>query len=818
MNNSHLPSHLTSFVGRDTELGELTFILSENDCRLLTLVGPGGIGKTRLAIETASLVSDQFPHGVFFVPLAPLTDPNDVVPTIINTLGIQTAGDAPREELIAFLSRRHLLLVLDNAEHLLDIADLVADILHAAADVTVLVTSREPLNLSMERLWQVRGLPQSVAMELFVERATWLQRDFAFDKQETYVVEICHLLGGMPLAIELAASWLKTLSCQEIVSQIESDIDFLSTRTRDIPERHRSIRAVFDHSWHLLADDEKEVFPALSVFRGGFTLEAAQQVAGSSLTTLSALVEKSMVRRHPDGRYDMQELVRQYADDKLTESCNTEVVRNAHMRYFADFMGQRTPDIKGRRQLDCLHEIAAEFDNIRIAWNRAIARMQVDAIDKMAETLVLFCDMRARFREGYDLITSAISTLTSAVSKQKEPVLNRLRTFQLQAWVLPQPSPVDEAYYQRLEQCLSLAQQHDDTDLVVICMWLQVELLRIDERYQDAVAYGLQVQRVIEQFDSEYYLTRLLRGIAWSLNQQGFHSDGVAEKLNRQTIEITRRRGDYNGLAHAVMFQGAYVSAEQKPGMLEECIDLAIKVGDRKTAGIGQFILAEYIYLRGEFELVQTLAQESLQNLMQCGWSETYAPRLIMGLVHTTNGDFSRGAQLLSDTCHRNCIDSFRIEETTLIKSLSLAMLTLAESEQSTQHVRDALQITIDPFIPCAAAGCLAVVVLLESNRDKYHMVALLGLAFSYSDSVLMGWMHKWQRLTDLRHDLEAELGTDAYQSAWRHGEQLDLEATVHELIAYFSDGEISQHEFNQQHLIEPLSDRELEVLRLVAK
>jgi predicted ATPase len=404
----NLPPQSTVFVGRQSEIKDIVSRFQDDNCRLLTLVGAGGIGKTRLAIESIlHLIASDFEHGVFYVPLAPLTSVDNIVMTIINVLGIViNEGGTAKDELVKFLNQRNLLLVMDNFEHLLDGADIVADILQTTPSIKILVTSRETLNLSMEHVWHVRGMrypdseePDAInqydALNLFVERAMQIRRDFSPSDEQIAIIQICQLVDGLPLAIELAASWLKTLSCQDILKQIEQGIDFLATRNRDIRKRHRSIRAVFDHSWQLLSVDEQAVFPRLSVFRGGFTLEAAEHIAGADLITLSGLVEKSMVRRDARGRYDVHELMRQYGEEKLAQLHETPSILSAHVNYFASFMRERAIDIKGRRQAEGLDEADIDFDNIVEAWYRAIHMADYDALHNMMEALLFFCNLRA---------------------------------------------------------------------------------------------------------------------------------------------------------------------------------------------------------------------------------------------------------------------------------------------------------------------------------------------------------------------------------------------------------------------------------------
>jgi predicted ATPase len=417
----NLPAQPTSFVGRGEELAEIAELLDDPACRLLTLLGPGGIGKTRLAVEVAARAGDDVTDGVCFVPLQGVR-PGYLVSAIADAAGVPSRGqEDPRTQLLRYLRDREMLLVLDSFEHLLaGEIDLVSDILQAAARVRLLVTSREVLNLQGEWLYPVSGLrvPASEytgnldvysAVQLFAERARHVRRDFSLAAERAGVVRICQLVEGMPLAIELAVPWLKTLRCAEIAAEIHRHLDFLSTRLRDVPERHRNMQAVFDQSWNLLTQEEQKVFQRLSVFQGGFRRDAVRQVAGASLAILSSLVDKSLLRREPDGRYQMHELLRQYAAEQLAASPDAVVeAHDRHCAYYAQFLHQRLVDIGRRREV--AQEIAAELENIRAAWRRAIDHGKTEVIQKAASTWFYFCQIQSRYQEGEAVLAAAITT------------------------------------------------------------------------------------------------------------------------------------------------------------------------------------------------------------------------------------------------------------------------------------------------------------------------------------------------------------------------------------------------------------------------
>lgn len=333
----NLPSSATPFVGRQAELAEIARRLrDEPDCRLLTIAGPGGIGKTRLALQAAEARLADFADGVFWVGLAPLNSPQQIVAAIAQSLGVifHAPGD-PRAQLIDYLREKQLLLVVDNSEHLLDGVDVLGEILMAAPRVKLLVTSRERLHLQWEWMFELDGLEYPAdaddpraeacsAVQLFLQTTRRVAPHFSFEAERAPVVRICQLVGGTPLGIELAAAWVRVLSCRDIAQQIEHNLDLLATTEADRPERQRSLRAAFEYSWNLLSTEEQFAFKRLAVFQGGFRREAAEKVAGAPLSLLFTLLDKSLLRRSTAGRFDMHPVLRQYVAEKLEHS--TEVI------------------------------------------------------------------------------------------------------------------------------------------------------------------------------------------------------------------------------------------------------------------------------------------------------------------------------------------------------------------------------------------------------------------------------------------------------------------------------------------------------------
>jgi predicted ATPase/DNA-binding SARP family transcriptional activator len=429
-----LPLQLTPFIGRETELGHLSQLISNPECRCITLVGPGGIGKTRLALKAAEGHINEFAQGAVFIPLASIGSPVGIIPAILNTININYYGPGePKTHLLSYLSDKEMLLILDNVEHLLaggfnqeNIAQLSIEILQSAPGIKLLVTSRETLNTQGEWLFEVpglafpeasetEGLEEYDAIALFIQRARHVSTRFIVNEENrAEIAHICRLVEGMPLAIELAATWMRALSPVEIAAEIEKDIDFLSATVQDLPERHRNMRVVFDYSWQMLSKEEQQVLSKLSVFRGGFEREAAEKVAEATLSILSTLVNRTLVRRTAAGRYDLHELVRQYSAAQLATDPQAKAM--AHRQHFAFYLAlaeTAEQELKGRNQLEWLGRLEQNHDNLRAALEWALKNDRTpkgndELALRLSAALRWFWRMRGHFHEGCNWLMEAL--------------------------------------------------------------------------------------------------------------------------------------------------------------------------------------------------------------------------------------------------------------------------------------------------------------------------------------------------------------------------------------------------------------------------
>lgn len=379
-NPNRLPIPATSFVGRDLEMSHIENLLLRPDCRLLTLTGTGGIGKTRLALQLAEKLNARYRNGVCYAPLDALHSEESIPQKLAEALNLSLSNiDLPFRQVIRYLTNKHMLLVFDNYEHLLDGALLMAELLQGCPEVRLLVTSRERLDLEEEWVLPLAGLmypKESVsiqkaleygAVNLLTDRIRKVNPGFPFTERELpLLLKLCQLVGGLPLALELAAVWLRALSLEQLTLALETNLDILRTTSRNVAERHRSIRATFDGSWNLLSLKETQVLRRLSVFRGGFHNEAAAYVASASLATLIALADKSLLAVQTNGRYHFHPLLQQYFREKLTEQKDEEThVYARYKDFYLALVSETEPLLYGPTQAKALKHMQEEQDNIR---------------------------------------------------------------------------------------------------------------------------------------------------------------------------------------------------------------------------------------------------------------------------------------------------------------------------------------------------------------------------------------------------------------------------------------------------------------------
>jgi len=585
------------FVGRQTDLEILLNLFDDPSIRLVTILGTGGVGKTRIALELARSLHTRFRHGAVFVSLVQLNTIEELLPAVAGNLGVQLPpGGDLQQAVLDHLGNKQVLLVLDNFEHLLEEAILIHDILDAAPQVKVLVTSREKLNLECETLYHLRGLelpppdyPQNVeefdAVRLFLQKARRTRPGFSLNAENTpAVVRICRLVDGSPLGILLAAAWVEHFSLDEIAEQISRNLDFLASELRDAPLRHSGMRAVFDSSFDRLDKREKSVFRKLAVFRGGFNLVAAGEVASADLRILLALVDKSLLLRDPDsGRYDMHELLRQYAYEELAAAGERENILAAHAGYYIAFTQQREPRLISSSQVTALDEIQGDFENIRQALSWRIEKRDFKAVRSVIPAIYTYCDMRSRFYEGEAIFRLASQGLAPQNGEAPHP-----------AWALALLSWYDMRMYieqfdsyeeitSQAQGCLEQAKAMQDAEGTAASLVLLGAIAEDQGDFKTAIQYyegGMQFHPLLD----DVYWINLRIGLCHEAVQQYPQAIAVFQtSLQRgKTIGERIKLGwSLLNIGDALLQQGNPAEAEP---YLTQAIDLFQMVGN--TLGI----------------------------------------------------------------------------------------------------------------------------------------------------------------------------------------------------------------------------------------
>lgn len=787
----NLPASLSPLIGREAEMNELQTCLLDPACRLLTVLGPGGSGKSRLALEAARGLLGRFVDGVYLVDLSPLASPQAILPGVAVTIGLRINPlKPPLAQVQDYLRQKELLLLLDGCEGLLEGVPLVLELLSAAPGLKVLATSRARLNAEEEQVYLLGGLecpsPENLeaaagcaAVRLFASGARWARTGFELDARSLPgVAAICAEAQGMPLAILLAAAWVEVLSPDEILAEMRRSLDFLQAEWAGLPPRQRSVRATFDYSWKLLEAGEQAIFQALCVFRGAFTRQAASQVSGATPAALRRLVDKSFVTPQAGEWHMVHALLRQYGLEKL--NALPAASQEAHARYSAYYLEKLEgweAGLKGARQLETLAELDARINDLRPAWEWSCGQGQIERLSRGLEGLCLYYELRARFVEGKSLCQESAAKLAQGRDLDEQPQ-TRLLLAHLAVWesrfcrLLGETEPArqrleesqarldglvgfgldarpiqalihleaGEAVFtadlaeaqRRLERSLALYRQIGDS------WYVAGALCRLGVNRHHAGDYAGSDRLLSEaivlyrELGASARVASVQRLVAQNLFRLGKTESALA--LMRQVIEFSWASGDKaqtmldaRTLALAMLYNGIY---EEAHPLFQQALSLAQELGNRYEIAFIHVVFGLYGQMTGQYDLACRHLQMCLELARSDGFQREEATGLwSLGCITLVEKSAWEARPYFQESIARYRQVGHPDELSWALSLDAFCLLGGGEAEQARQRLVEALEITrsIQGYISTLLALAVSAIWLASQGGDNTFGEKALG-------------------------------------------------------------------------------------------
>jgi serine/threonine protein kinase/tetratricopeptide (TPR) repeat protein len=806
----NLPVSSTPFVGRQTELAELLRLVRNPNNRLNTILGMGGMGKTRLAMEIGRILLNQsetvvmteanFKDGIYFASLSPLAESSRIIPAIAEAVGYRFQAEADeRQQLFDYLHDRNIFLILDNFEHLLDGAPLVADLLQAAPGLHLLVTSRQRLNLSGETVCPVGGMdiPQatmlsekareSSAVQLFMQSARRAQIDFALTEADlAHVARICQLTHGSPLGIVLAAGWVDALSVAEIAQEVQRDIDFLETEMADMPERHRSMRAAFTYSWRLLDEEEKQAFARMSLFRGSFSRQAAQEVLGASLRMLTRLMNKSLIQRDLEsGRYAVHELLRQFAAEKLKERGEVEAIRATHSQHYLSFLNWSLKALKGDNQMGAIWEINEDLENIRRAWQYAVDAGNGQLLATAVMPFFLFCEFSSKASSASEAFTAALQKFSPETHPQ---LFIRLR-YALSRW---QPMPFAER-----AEALDFVRQHGDPSDIV--NWLLDHWMTIDYTSlfmagnMESVAWAHEAIALSQQIGDPFSEANGLFTLGY-MHIFLAQPDNVVAYI-QQALEINAQIGNLYGQATATGQLGfAYIGYTDNNEAVLLNARQAMQI-NRQLGAIGmsanyQSLVGWALCHLGRLVECEQVCDEALATAKEAGLGMAIGQALALAsYLSSMKGEYRQALAALNDF---ERIDPNPLRILFYAERMrGTAYLLQGDLAQGWPRIKMVAQAYMAGMMIAPAAVLIPLLAVAAVHLDEDELaLTLLATAFTNSMSAPAS-LKEWPYMLNLRDSLQSKLPAEVSSAAWQTGSEAAVFDAIGQAIAVI-DGKLA--------------------------
>ncbi len=657
------------FFGREEEMEEIEKLLLHSSTRLITLLGPGGFGKTRLALQAAADLIEKFEDGTYVIALAPLLSGQLMVGSIASAIKFFFAGpEDAKIQLLNHLKEKQMLLVMDNFEHIIEGSEWVEQMLNGAPRLKILVTSRESLGIEGEKVMEVKGLrypsdgrtegmEASSAVQLFLKSSHRIQPHFSLKPEDRRpLLEICRLLEGMPLGLELCATWVPSLSLSQIAEKIESSRDFLATSMPHLPARHRSLRAVFEYSWILLSEVQKKVLRGISVFRGSFSEQAARKVAGATENLLLYLANKSLLRVRSNGRFEIHELLKYYAKEKLfDDSTEREKVFNAHCFYFAQLMKKKEENLYGSGQKKVVEDLTEEIGNIREGWKRALEQLMEPEMDAYLGSLFFLFETKGWFQEAKENFQAAVEGVrkkydgVSSSPKSAQILLARLKAYSgFFENLLGRPKIAQNFF----EESLRLYQSASDlkgAGFAFSGLGIVNETQGHYEKAKTCYTKGYQA----------YHRVRDHFGIVWSLNNLGHIENRLgrhsqATELVKKSLAYSLADKDLRSQAYSHNLLGDILHDvgrfEEARAHYQKGLSAYLEIGDRKGIAWSFHSLGHEAVMFGDYAGARQMFREGMAISSDLGDSRAVAwSKGLLGQVSWATGDYPEALHLYEE-------------------------------------------------------------------------------------------------------------------------------------------------------------------------
>ena len=666
----NLPLELTNFIGREKEILEIKKLLTQS--RLLSMIGFGGTGKTRLSVHTGSGVIDEFTNGVCFTPLAQLSEPAYVLQEIAAALKI-TADEKRKtiDVIVDFLREKELLLILDNCEHLIaECAKITEILLQKCPKLKIIATSRESLHIFGETVYHVpslslpdldknlniKSLVQFESVKLFIDRALAVKQDFELTEANAKAVaQLCHHLDGIPLAIELAAARVKVLSVDKILERLKDRFSLLTGGKRTQLPRQQTLKALIDWSYDLLSDKEKLLCQRLSLFSGGWTLDAAEKICSDEildefeiLDLLSNLSDKSLVKvteTENNLRYAMLESIRKYGDEKLIESGKKSELQEKHFNFFYKFAEHSETRLTGKDQREWLMKIAAENENIRdnLKWSLTY---NPDLSMQMSVVLGKFWELRSHFSEGLDFLRKSLES-----SKYPELIWKAKAIYWIGFFLIHHGKYDESKKY--LNQALENFRELKNTEGEAVTLTSLATIALFEGEYENLNLYSNKSLMLSYEIGNKSYIARNLQNIALALMQQGKHGDArikIDESLTvyreiNDTLQLAKIIGNIGALEYLMC------NYEKAREAFEESLQLRRELGDREGISIALNNLGSVAYMIKDFEKSVIYLEEALEIIREIGDRRIYVTAVgTLGSIANDKGDYPKAVKMYTES------------------------------------------------------------------------------------------------------------------------------------------------------------------------